>query len=496
MSDQTAPSRTAAWWSQSKSRSQATAAAAIVLTAVLVGISAYVWVSPTGAPLRKAVDQATAVINPIAAQNAELKRNLDRATETIASQKGKLTALQKASLAAQAAAAKQLATAQQKASAAEGQLASVQAQLSAAQAKSASGSASAAGSHTSTGSGSKGGGSGSGSSAAPITAPSRAALVNPDKRYFGMYTEQAPFNWATFDATSAKVGVAPNMVGYFSGWDENFRANAVTRAWQQGRMPLLTWESRPIGDANNVVDSPAYSLPKIIGGDFDAYLHQYAKDIVATGLPLAIRLDHEMNGNWYPWSESDGNGGTINGNNAGDYVKMWRHVHDIFQQEGANDLVIWDWSPNIVNKLSPSLRSDTYLRSLYPGDEYVDWVGVSGYLRPPYSANQAFTFDYTYKTTLDMLRAITDKPILLSEVGASEIGGHKAAWVTSFFEALGEPENSDVIGFSWFNLAITSYVQGERATNDWRIDSRSDSLSAFIAGLTRPEDDFELTPAP
>ena len=109
MSDQTAPSRTAAWWSESKSRSQATAAAAIVLTAVLVGISAYVWVSPTGAPLRKAVDEAAQVVTPYAAQNAELKRNLDRATDTIASQKGKLTALQKASLAAQAAAAKQLA---------------------------------------------------------------------------------------------------------------------------------------------------------------------------------------------------------------------------------------------------------------------------------------------------------------------------------------------------------------------------------------------------
>ena len=44
-------------------------------------------------------------------------------------------------------------------------------------------------------------------------------------------------------------------------------------------------------------------------------------------------------------------------------------------------------------------------------------------------------------------------------------------------------------------LAVTSYVEGVRATNDWRIDSRADTLSAFISGLTRPEDDFTLTPA-
>ncbi|MGO4535799.1 glycoside hydrolase family 26 protein [Leifsonia sp. 2MCAF36] len=495
MSDQTAPSRAAAWWSESKSRSQATAAAAIVLTAVLVGISAYVWVSPTGAPLRKAVDQAAQVVTPFAAQNAELKRNLDRATETIASQKGKLTALEKASLAAQAAAAKQLATAQQQAAAAEGQLSSVKSQLSAAQAKAGSGSI-ASGTTTGKG-GTTGSSSGSsGSSVEPITAPARADLVNPAKRYYGMYTEQAPFNWATFDATSAKVGVSPNLVGYFSGWDETFRANAVTRAWQQGRLPMMTWESRPIDAGNDSVNAPAYSLPNIIRGDFDAYLHQYAKDIVATGLPLAIRLDHEMNGVWYPWAETDGQGNSINGNSAGDYVKMWQHVHDIFQQEGANSLAIWVWAPNIVNNLPASHKVPGYLASLYPGDAYVDWVGLSGYLRPPFKADNDFSFDYTFKASLDGLRSITGKPIILAEVGASETDGHKPAWITSFFQALAKPENDDIIGFSWFNLAVTSYVEGVRATNDWRIDSRADTLSAFIAGLTRPEDDFALTPAP
>ncbi|MEV8213198.1 glycosyl hydrolase [Leifsonia sp. NPDC077715] len=499
MSSQTAPSKTAAWWSESKSRSQATAAAAIVLTAVLVGISAYVWVSPTGAPLRKAVDQAAVAVTPFAAQNVELKKNLDRATETIASQKGKLTAMEQASLAAQASAAKQLAVAQQKAAATEGKLASVQAQLSAAQAKGGAGSsASAAGTTTKGGSGGSGGGSGSGSGtgAAPITAPARADLVNPSKRYFGMYTEQAPFNWATFDATSTKVGVSPNVVGYFSGWDENFRANAVTRAWQHGQLPMMTWESRPIDAGNDVVDAPAYSLPNIIRGDFDSYLHQYAKDIVATGLPLAIRLDHEMNGVWYPWAETDGKGNSINGNNVGDYVTMWRHVHDIFQAEGANNLVMWVWAPNIVNNLPATHKAPGFLESLYPGDEYVDWVGLSGYLRPPYKADNNFTFDYTFKASLDKLRSITKKPIMLAEIGASETEGHKAAWINSFFEALAKPENDDIIGFSWFNLAVTSYVEGVRATNDWRIDSRADSLSAFITGLTRPEDDFALTPAP
>lgn len=494
MSSPSISTRAANWWSQSRSRSQATAVAALVLTATLVAISAFVWASPTGAPLRKAVADATEAITPYAAQNVELRRNLQRATQTIASQKGKLSAMEQQALAAQASTAKQLAAAQQQATAAQNQLASVKAQLAAANAKASAGSKGS--SHSASGTGGSGSGSGGGSAATPITAPARAELAAPTSRYYGMYTEQAPFNWATFDATSAKVGVAPNLVGYFSGWDETFRANAVTRAWAQGRMPMMTWESRPISAGNDSTDAPAYSLPKIIGGDFDAYLHQYAKDIVATGLPLAIRLDHEMNATWYPWNETDGSGKPINGNAVGDYVKMWRHVHDIFQQEGANNLVIWVWAPNIVNNLAASHKVDGFLENLYPGDDYVDWVGLSGYLRPPYKPDNDFSFDYTFKPSLDKLRALTKKPIILAEIGASETGGHKATWVTSLFDALGRPENDDIIGFSWFNLAVTSYVEGVRATNDWRIDSRADTLSAFIAGLTKPEDNFTLTPAP
>jgi hypothetical protein len=337
-------------------------------------------------------------------------------------------------------------------------------------------------------------GGGSGSEDPVIDAPSLASILDPDYRYFGMYTEQAPFNWATLDSTSVKIGASPNLVGYFSGWDEDFRAEAVTRAWEQGRVPMLTWESRPIASKNDVIDEPEYSLPVIIEGGFDDYVRQYARDIVATGLPLIMRLDHEMNGVWYPWNEVTSKGASINGNSRGDYVKMWRHVHDIFEAEGANEYVGWLWSPNIVNNL-PSMQKDpAFLASLYPGDEYVDWVGLSGYLRPAFKADQEFTFDYSFGASLDHLRALTDKPILLSEVGASETGGHKPTWVKSFFESFLDEENSDVIGFAWFNLAVTTYVEGERSTNDWRIDSRSDSLLAFITGLSHPEAHFRLVP--
>ncbi len=48
----------------------------------------------------------------------------------------------------------------------------------------------------------------------------------------------------------------------------------------------------------------------------------------------------EMNGDWTSWC------GTVNGNVPSDYIPAWRHVHDIFVQEGASN-VKFDWSPNV-----------------------------------------------------------------------------------------------------------------------------------------------------
>jgi hypothetical protein len=330
----------------------------------------------------------------------------------------------------------------------------------------------------------------------PVTAPPRSDLLSPSQRYYGMYTVQSPFSWATLDDVATKTGVLPNLAGYFSGWDKPFRADAVTRSWQRGMLPMLTWESRPSSAANNQRDQADYSLPRIIDGAFDDYLRQYARDVAATGLPIAIRLDHEMNGDWYPWSEVDKSGESINSNTPGDYVRMWRHVHDIFEAEGANAYVIWVWAPNIVNNLPEPLRDPANLERLYPGDEYVDWVGLSGYYRPPFRSDQTPTFAYTFDRSLDQLRALTERPILLAEIGASEVGGQKPRWVRDFFDGLTDPANADVIGFAWFNLTVTTIVGGERVTNDWRVDSRRDSLEAFARGLSNPGARMGGTPYP
>ncbi|UZN02945.1 glycoside hydrolase family 26 protein [Cellulomonas sp. S1-8] len=322
------------------------------------------------------------------------------------------------------------------------------------------------------------------------TAPARDAIVHRTDRYFGLYTAQSPFSWSEYDQVAAAVGVEPDVAGYFQGWDTPFRPDAVERAWTKGALPMVTWESRPMEASNGQPTEPDYSLPRIIDGAFDDYLRQYARDVATLGLPVAIRLNHEMNGSWYPWSEQGSNGAQVNGNNRGDFVRMWRHVHDIFEAEGANEYAVWVWAPNIANKLPKLNQPLEYTQSLYPGDAYVDWVGLSGYYRPPYESAQTPTFSWTFDSSLEQLRAITDKPIFLAEIGASESGGNKAAWVADLFDGLARPQNADVIGFAWFHHTVTTVSEGKRVTNDWRITSREDSQQAFVDGITDPSAGF------
>jgi mannan endo-1,4-beta-mannosidase len=125
------------------------------------------------------------------------------------------------------------------------------------------------------------------------------------------------------------------------------------------------------------------------------------------------------------------------------------------------------------------------LSELYPGGDYVDWVGLGGYYHKPIPHKPA-TFDNTFGESLAALRALDGKPIMLTEIGCTETGGNKPAWVESLFEALAAQH--DIIGFSWFNQTVTAIPIGEKlpVTNDWRIDSTPQALAAFRAGIADP----------
>jgi hypothetical protein len=299
--------------------------------------------------------------------------------------------------------------------------------------------------------------------------PTLQALLAPTDNFFGVSTPQAPYDWKDFQIFAAAAKKLPSMVEFFQGWDRDFPGEHVTETWRRGALPVLSWEPRPtvqpIGPDSDNTQEPGYTLASIIDGSHDEYIDRFATAVRDLGLPVAIRFAHEMNGNWFPWSEER------NGNTRGQYVHAWRHVHDRFTAIGATN-AIWIWSPNVITA-RPSVR----LAPLYPGDDYVDWMGMVGYYRRIYyddkGVPKAPTFANTYQSTLDELRAVAVKPIVITELGATEVGGNKPAWIRSIFDGLAA--NADIIGFVWFNHSVNG--------TDWRIESSEAASETFATGV-------------
>ncbi|MFF6955503.1 glycosyl hydrolase [Streptomyces sp. NPDC008317] len=306
----------------------------------------------------------------------------------------------------------------------------------------------------------------SGTSAAdPVTRTktlSKAEYLHPKGVYFGVATFHAPA-WATTAAVTVASGRHPRMLEYYQGWNEDFSAADAELSYKQGAVPLLTWE--PFAKSR-AADQPEYSLKKIASGSFDSYVIRFARQVKAAGQPIALRFAHEMNGDWYPWSEKN------SGNSRGDYVKAWRHIHDLFQAVGATE-VIWVWSPNALRG-----ARGVPLKPLYPGDSYVDWIGVDGYGFGEKTATEVI------QPTVDEITKFSRKPILLSETGSSP-GPQQPGWTADLFRWIKRTPN--VIGFVWFQHSVD-----EGGQYDYRFDVNPQTKAAFRKGL----DSLTLSPWP
>lgn len=217
-------------------------------------------------------------------------------------------------------------------------------------------------------------------------------------------------------------------------------------------------------------------LQSIVDGKHDDYLRGFARAAAAYGRPLFLRWDHEMNGDWYPWSGTRNNGAKLD--TFGDptkpdrpelFVAAYCYIHDVFEREGASN-VLWVWCPSVV--MTGALGANwNRIANYYPGEEYVNWLCVDGY---NWGTSQDWsrwqTFDEVFSATYDQLRAIDPhKPIMIGETAAANSGGDKAAWILDAFARLAE-DYPQIRGNAWFNV---------NKETDWRIDSSSESLQAL-----------------
>jgi hypothetical protein len=203
-------------------------------------------------------------------------------------------------------------------------------------------------------------------------------------------------------------------------------------------------------------DDDTQTVQQIGDGIWDSYIIKIANQAKAFGYPIYLRFGPEMNinqGNGHPsWAE-----------NATSFVLAHNKVFTLFKDQGANN-VYFVWNPN-CDDIGPNHWTD-----YYPGDAYVDWVGIDLY---------QFTPDQDPSVMLQIYDDYgTKKPVAICEWGANWKNQNysdesRAIFINKFFEAVEERPNIKMIAYFYYidftfdssNLPLTTMAYQDRIAN-------------------------------
>ena len=272
--------------------------------------------------------------------------------------------------------------------------------------------------------------------------------VGAQKVAMGAYIPHADESPGLIESFAQEVGWSPSIVDSFKTFDQDpIYAPQLDSIAEHGAIPLITWEAQTSSEER-------IDLGAIARGSYDGYVGAAAEAAGEWGRPMMIRFSQEMNGSWYPWSPAAGN-------SAHSYVAAWRHIVRVFRRAGA-DNVQWVWTPYVETEHTLPMGR------FYPGDRYVDWAGLDGYNWGGSFEWKSFRalFGASYRRLLN----ITNRPLMIGEVGCGEFGGDKARWLRIMLRRE-LPRMTHIRAVLWFDQVDPK--------GDLRVDTSGRALRSF-----------------
>ncbi len=178
---------------------------------------------------------------------------------------------------------------------------------------------------------------------------------------------------AVFGWELSKLGQSPHNIDKV---DFDMMRQWIRRAYQMGGVITIGWHlDNPVTKGSSWDHTPA--VPSILAGGIHHDWYKRQLDFIADfmqslrggfwvkhPIPVIFRPFHEHNGGWFWWGRPH--------RTPEDYQQLWRFTVEYLRDVKEVHNLLYVYSPDVFD------TEESYLED-YPGDEYVDILGLDDY---------------------------------------------------------------------------------------------------------------------
>jgi mannan endo-1,4-beta-mannosidase len=241
------------------------------------------------------------------------------------------------------------------------------------------------------------------------------------------------------------TGAHVRLVEFYNRFPGSFQRREALQVVRMHELPLIQLNPTRI------------SMARLAAGAYDSQIRSYARQVKAFRCHVVLSLGHEMNGWWYPWG--------LPGTTPHAFKTAWRHFFNIFAAEHVTN-VIRSWDPSHEHGHFRSGKVAWPASRWYPGNKYVDWIGIDGYFSPGHNFRDVLRYQ------LRNIRRLTHKPIYLAETGVAD-SARQARQIAGLFAGI----------WKWHLIGLVWFDQDRRFS--WTLGGKPRKDAAFRRAVAR-----------
>ncbi|MDD4047145.1 MAG: glycosyl hydrolase [Tissierellia bacterium] len=295
-------------------------------------------------------------------------------------------------------------------------------------------------------------------------------FINNEKAHFGIFEPSFPFDKSRLQQIEKMLEYNFPVALLYNNFSLPYKTDYMNKAKELGKVVeygLYTTDIINGREKDITLD--------ILEGKYDEYLYNLAQSFNEYDYPVLFRLNNEMNGEWVLYCSHKV------GKDTDLFIDCWKYIYNKFEENGVDNL-IWVWNPN--EKSFPDFSYNNYL-CYYPGNEYVDIVGLTSYNTGNYYKGETWrsfseAYDHFYFDYLDRFT----HPMMITEFSCASAGGDKAQWFEDMFNTIGKYDRIK-LAVLWNGQDYDMTKEEKTVSRNYRIDLEDSVIDAVRNGLKR-----------